>query len=51
LLVFAALLSVAASAFLLCKKFWRIKYEKVSYISGAGAGVLRESGIAGSYVK
>jgi uncharacterized protein (UPF0333 family) len=51
LLVFAVLLIAVSGVFLVCKKFWRVKYEKISSVSAAAAGILKESGSTGGYVK
>jgi uncharacterized protein (UPF0333 family) len=50
LLVFVVLLTVTSYVFVIYKKFWKEKYNKVSASSGALSAILKTSKVV-SYVK
>ncbi|MDR3253706.1 MAG: hypothetical protein LBT07_01915 [Endomicrobium sp.] len=50
LLVFIVLLIATSGVFVIYKKFWKSKYERISATSGITAGTLKVSGYV-SYVK
>jgi len=51
LLVFIVLLVAVSGIFFVYKKFWRMKYKKVSSLSAVTASVLKKSEVKFSYVK
>ncbi|MDR0800456.1 MAG: hypothetical protein LBN01_02855 [Endomicrobium sp.] len=51
LLVFVVLLMATSSIFVIYRKFWKGKYERISIISGITASAVKSSGFQVSYVK